>query len=142
MSSITYSSKKSVYKIKQDDQLIFVFDKYAQPPFWELKFDNIPELVKRTDFNEDVMFQKRNGPGNKKYVSIFEFELAGNYEFRVTHQSTDPSKNFSHIVTVNVERPGKKSGCEILQEKSGYGILWKKIDFYLFKLDTMGQRTY
>ncbi len=104
MSVISYNPKKNEYKIKQRDNLIFVYDKYLMPPFHELKIDKIPEAVKRIDLNEDIHFRKRNENGNKKMVTMLEFELSGKYELRVTHQGKGPNEKLSHTITVNVSR--------------------------------------
>lgn len=112
MSVICYSSKKDTYNIKHDDMMIFVYDKFPSPPFWELKIDKIPGEVKRTDLNEEILFRKRNDQGCKKTVTLLEFELTGKYELRVTHQGFGANENLSHVITIIVSKSSKKS-CTI-----------------------------
>lgn len=110
--SVSYNPTKNVYNIKQNDQLVFVYDRFNVPPFWEYKFDEIPELVKKTDLNEDVTFRKKNEPGNKKTATILDFEFVGKYEILVTHQNPSSNEKFVHRIKVNVSHQHK--GCAIL----------------------------
>jgi hypothetical protein len=116
MRIVCYDPMKNVYKLKQNDQLIFVFDKYKQPPFWELNIENASEVIRRTDLVEDTTFRKKTGSGTQRVVSIYEFELPGIHEFKVTHQDLGTNDKYIHVIQIIIERSEskKKSGCVIL----------------------------